>query len=101
MMRRKKRAFTAEFKAEAAKLVVDGGRTCSEVAKSHDLAPSLVAGWVRRARREDRPSGRDGPVDGNQSDREKLLKLEREHKELQRENEFLKKTARWFAAQKQ
>ncbi len=35
--RRKRRSFSPEFKAEAARLVIDGGRSIPDVAKELDL----------------------------------------------------------------
>ena len=49
-MPKTKRQFPKDFRVEAAKLVINGGRNCSDVARSHNLAPSLLVGWLRQAR---------------------------------------------------
>ena len=50
MKKRVKRTFSKEFRAEVVKLVLDGGKPSSQVARDHNLGPSLVATWVRQAR---------------------------------------------------
>ena len=86
-----------EFRAEAVKLVIDGGRSCSDVARNHDLAPSLLAGWVRQARVDagDNPGGK-----ATSPEREELSRLRKALRESEMENLFLKKTAAYFAALK-
>jgi len=49
MERRKRRAFTREFKAETVRLVVVGGRSIPEVARDLDLTESALRAWVRQA----------------------------------------------------
>ncbi len=95
MTKRVKRQFSRDFRAEVARLVLDGGKTASSVARDHDLAPSLVAGWVRQAR-ADRGDGRPGVM--STAERDELAQARKDNRELRRENEFLKKTAAWFAS---
>jgi transposase len=42
MERRKRRSFTAEYKAEAVRLVREGGKSLSQVAKDLDLTDSTL-----------------------------------------------------------
>jgi transposase-like protein len=44
--RRKRRAFTKEFKAETIRLVVERGRSIPEVARDLDLTESALRAWV-------------------------------------------------------
>lgn len=46
MGRRRRRAFTTEFKAEIVRLVLEGGRSIPEVAR--DLTESSLRAWVRQ-----------------------------------------------------
>ena len=87
-MARTKSQFFREFRAEAVKLVIDGGRSCSDVARNHDLAPSLLAGWVRQARVDagDNPGGK-----ATSPEREELGRLRKALRESEMENLFLKK----------
>lgn len=87
-MARRKRTFAPELRENVMKLVIDGGLKASAVAKEHDLAPSLVAGWVRQ-RRIDRG---DNPRQlATSTEREELVRLRREKRDLENENAFLKK----------
>jgi transposase len=97
MMPRRKRKFSKEFKAEAAELVVSGGQSASQVARSHDIAPSLVANWVRQARVDAGDNPRLLPTS---NEREELIRLRKREKDLEMELSFLKKTASYFASLK-
>ena len=65
--RRKRRAFTPEFKAEAVRLCRVGDRTIAQVAGDLDLTETALREWVKRAdidagkgplRRSRRPSAK-------------------------------------------
>ena len=45
MPRRKRRTFTAEFKAEVVLELLSGKRTSAELCRAHQLSPSLLALW--------------------------------------------------------
>jgi len=47
--RRKRRVFTAEFKAEAVRLCKVGDRSISQVAADLDIVGTSLREWVRRA----------------------------------------------------
>jgi len=47
--RRKRRAFTPEFKTEAVRLCAVGDRSIAQVADDLDLSESALRGWVQRA----------------------------------------------------
>jgi transposase-like protein len=94
MTKRKKRQFTAEFKADAVRLVRAGGRSIGQVAKDLDLTETALRKWVHRAEIE----AGEGPSGAlTQAEREELVKLRRENKRLQMEREILKKAAAFFA----
>ena len=94
MAKRKRRAFTPEFKAETVRLVVDGGKVIPEVARDLDLTESALRLWVRQAQ-VDRGEGKPGEL--TTAEREELQRLRREVKELRIEREILKKAAAFFA----
>ena len=94
MTKRKRRQFTEEFKADAVKLVRNGGRSIGQVAKDLDLTETALRDWVRRAQIE---AGEGPPGALTQAEREELVKLRRENKRLQMEREILKKAAAFFA----
>jgi transposase len=51
MAKRKRRAFTPEFKAEAVRIVRDSGKTVGVVARELDLTETALREWVRQAER--------------------------------------------------
>jgi transposase-like protein len=94
MARRKRRAFTPEFKAETVRLVVEGGRSIADVARDLDLTESALRQWVHQAQ-VDRGQGKPGEL--TSAEREELQRLRREVKELRMDREILKKAAAFFA----
>ncbi len=94
MERRKRRAFTKEFKAETVRLVVEGGRSIPEVARDLDLTESALRLWVHQAEVD---AGRGKPGELTTAEREELQRLRREVKTLRLEREILKKAAAFFA----
>jgi transposase-like protein len=94
MERRKRRAFTREFKAETVRLVVEGGRSIPEVARDLELTESALRAWVRQAEVD---AGRGKPGALTTEEREELGRLRREVKTLRLEREILKKAAAFFA----
>src|SRR5206468_7346843 len=49
MAKRKRRAFTREFKAEAVRLVRESGKSVPTVARDLDLTETALRSWVRQA----------------------------------------------------
>jgi transposase len=94
MERRKRRKFTTEFRAEAVRLVREGTKSLPQVAKDLDLTESALRIWVRQAEVAEGkgPGGTLGPVE-----REELVRLRRENRQLLMERDFLKKAAAFFA----
>jgi transposase len=94
MERRKRRKFTTEFRAEAVRLVREGTKSLPQVAKDLDLTESALRIWVRRA---EVAEGK-GPAGAlSAGEREELVQLRRENRQLQMERELLKKWAAFFA----
>jgi transposase len=94
MTKRKRRSFTAEFKAEAVRLCQVGDRTVRQVAKDLDLTETALRDWVRRAEVD---AGEGPPGALTTAEREELTRLRRENKRLQMERDILKKAAAFFA----
>lgn len=94
MERRKRRAFTREFKAETVRLVAEGGRSIPEVARDLGLTESALRTWVRQSEVD---AGRGKPGALTTEEREELGRLRREVKTLRLEREILKKAAAFFA----
>jgi transposase len=92
--RRKRRSFGADFKEGAIKLVLDEGKGIPEVARDLDLTESALRTWVEQARQ-----ARDGgkPAALTHGEREELVRLRAENRQLRMERELLKKAAAFFA----
>jgi transposase len=84
--KRARRQFTDEFKASAVRLVLDEGKSPSQVARDLDLTLSALSAWVKQAR-ADRSGGKTGLTT---AEREELSRLRRENRQLQMERDILK-----------
>ena len=91
--RRPRRSFTDEYKAGAVRLVLDEGKTISQVARDLELTQSALGMWVKHAR-ADRSNGKTGLTT---EERAELARLKKENRELRLEREILKKAAAFFA----
>lgn len=94
MARKKRRTFTPEFKAEAARLCKLGDRSIGQVAADLDLTETALRDWVKRA---DIDAGKGPPGALTTVEREELQRLRRENKRLQMERDILKAAATFFA----
>ena len=94
MSTRKRRTYTPEYRREAARLVIDTGRTITAVAAEINVGAQLLGRWVQAER--DRHGGPDAGLDV--SERAELERLRQENAELRLDNEFLGKAAAFFAA---
>lgn len=94
MAKRKRRAFSAEFKAEAVRLCRLGDRTIGQVAADLDLTETALRDWVKRASPE---QASEGAAAMSTDERSELLELRKRVKRLEMEREILKKAAAFFA----
>lgn len=92
--RRPRRNFSDEFKAGAVRLVLEEGKSVTQVAKDLDLTVSSVGDWVERARANAGKSTR-GTLTSDEKD--ELARLRKEVRELRLEREILKKATVFFA----
>ena len=94
MARRKRRKYTAQFKADAVRLVTTGGKTVPEVAKQFDLTDSALREWVRRAEID---AGKGPPGALTTAERAELIELRKRVKRAEMERDILKKATAFFA----
>jgi transposase len=87
--KRTRRRFTAEFKAEAVKRLLDGGKGLGEVATELGLSPGQLSGW----RNEHLAAGSAEALAAREAEQAELQRLKRENKRLEEEVEILKKAA--------
>ena len=91
--KRTRRRLTAEFKAEAVKRLLEGGRGLAEVATELGLSPGQLSAW----RNEHLAAGSAGTLAARKAEQAELQRLKRENKRLEEEVEILKKAAAFFA----
>lgn len=94
-MTRRRRQFSPEFKEEAVRMVLEGERTVTSVAREFGINASTLGSWVNRHRIVHGQADRQ-PVSG--PERARIRELERENTELREKLAFLKKAA-FFAAE--
>ena len=94
MAKRKRRAFTKEFKAETVRLVLDSGKSVGAVARELDLTETALRDWVRQSEVD---AGRGRPGALTTEEREELARLRREVRTLRMERDILKKATAFFA----
>ena len=93
---RERRAFSAEFKAEAVRMVVErraAGTTLTQIGRELDVRPDQLRAWTRVAPRE---TGAGAGMPGESVEQE-VRRLRREVAVLRQEQAFAKKVAVYFA----
>jgi transposase len=85
--------YSPEFRAEAVRLVREGGRKPKELARDLGCSEETIRIWLRQADLDD-GNRQDGLTT---AEREELRRLRREVRVLQQEREILKKAAAFFA----
>lgn len=85
--------YPPEFRAEAIRLVREGGRSVNGAAKDLGISNESLRNWLKQA---DLDSGRrkDGLTT---EERQELVRLRRENRSLREDKEILKKAAVFFA----
>ena len=84
-----RRKFPREFKIEAVRRVIDSGETATEVARSIGVDPSLLYGWMRQLKAEDKEAFRgNGKLTAQD---EEIRRLRRQLADVTEERDILKK----------
>ena len=92
---RKHRKYDKEFKEEAVRLVIEGGRQVTDVARGLGIHENLLRTWKRKHKED--PSG-SFPGKGHLKPQdEELRKLQKENANLKEEREILKKALAIFS----
>ncbi len=94
MSSRKRKKYTAEFKAEAVKLTLESNKTAAEIARDLGVSGKSLRDWVKQ-HEVDRGRGPAGAL--TTEEHEELRKLRRDNRELRMEREILKKATAFFA----
>jgi transposase len=88
---KKRRSFSAEFKARVALEALSGAHTLAELSAKHNVHPNMIAQWKRRAQ-ENLPELFSKKDDRNEAARDAEVKeLHAKIGKLTVENDFLSK----------
>jgi transposase len=87
--KRSRRRFTAEFKGQAVKRLLEGGRGLSEVATELGVSNGQLSAW----RTEHLAAGSAEALAQRKAEEAELQRLKRENKRLEEENLILRKAA--------
>ncbi|MCD2158320.1 transposase, partial [Rhodococcus cerastii] len=92
-MSRKRRSFTTEYKVEAARRVIDSGRTIAEVARELGINEGLLGRWVADERRRIEAAAASGDQPLTAAEHTELAPLRRQVSEQEKDIAFLKKAS--------
>jgi transposase len=93
MKKRARRSFSPEFKLEAVRLLVQGGRPASQVARELDVRADLLRQWKAQLQAR----GEVARPASSLSLEEEIRRLKRELEVARLERDFAKKAAAFFA----
>ena len=91
---KKRRSFTAAYKADVVRLCGTGDRSIGEISRELGLTETSVRAWVQQATVD----AGQGPADAlTTAEKQELTQLRRDNRVLREEREILKKAAAFFA----
>jgi len=91
---KKRRIFSKQFKEDAVRLVKESGESLAAVARNIGVGEQSLRNWVRQAEID---SGRGSAQTPTTSERAEIRELRRKLRDVERERDFLKKAAAFFA----
>jgi|SRR5271170_3078639 transposase-like protein len=91
---RKRRKFSAEYKAETVRLIRRSGKSLGQMALELGIGETALRRWINQTELE---AGRGPEGALKHSEREELVELRRENRRLRMEREILKKATAFFA----
>ena len=86
-------AYNQEFRDTAIKLALAGNKSIADVARELGLPEWKLYGWVQSWKKKNS----NGGGNGKNLAEDELRKLQKRYKELELENEILKKASAYFA----
>lgn len=102
MTRKRRPAYTEEFRREAVKRAEKDGNTTASVAKELGVSAQQIYNWRRQfSRLSDKQFNSVNGVDYSKQESAELRKLRRRNVELEKELAFLKKATAYFASQQE
>ena len=101
MSRKKYQRYTPEFKREAIRLAEESEKPVTQVARELGVRVNQIYKWRKQVEEKQAEafSGKRGVSSGDKDKDAEIRRLKKALAESQEENEFLKKTAIFFAKQ--
>jgi transposase len=96
-MGKKRREFSAEYKAEAVRTLRASDRPVAHVARELGLVESVLHRWNKAHKEAEQVGSR---VSKLKAEREELQRLRRENEVLRQERDFLRSAAAYFAKER-
>ncbi len=98
-MKKERRNYEAEFKRDTIKLIIEGGRRTSEVAKGLGMNPNIIYRWLKEYKED--PSN-SFPGNGHlKPEDEEFRRLRKELRDVEEERDILKKAIGIFSKTRQ
>ena len=94
-MTRARKSFTADFKLEVARMVVDQGMAVAQVSQDMSIGPTAVRRWVDQYQAEQ--LGQPGIGKPLTAEQQRIRQLEYENRQMRSDNDLLKKASAFFA----
>lgn len=91
-MKKNQKRYTQEFRDEAVRLTVTGGKSVAQVARDLGISVPTLHDWRRQARYDHRM-----PVPETETPEQQLKRLQKENELLRQERDILKKAIAYFA----
>jgi transposase len=102
MTRKRRPAYTEDFRREAVKRAEQPGNTNASVGRELGVSAQQIYNWRRQFNRlTDKQFNTLNGVDMSKPDSAEVRSLKKENAELKKEVEFLKKAAAYFANQQE
>lgn len=102
MTRKRRPAYTEEFRREAVRRAEKEGNTTASVAREIGVSAQQIYNWRRQFNRlSDKQFNSVNGVDYSKQESAEMRKLRRKNAELEKEIAFLKKATAYFASQQE
>jgi transposase len=94
MEQKKRRTFSPEYKADVVALVNAGSKSLTQISKDIGVSAGAVSKWCAQLKSQ-QPGNHKSPLEASES--VEMAAIRRQLREVEKERDFLKKTAAFFA----
>jgi len=94
-MTRKRRTFSADYKQQVARMILDDGLKVADVCRDQDIGETAVRRWMDKLKAE--RAGGTGEGQPLTAEQQRIRHLEQESRQLKEDKDLLKKASAFFA----